>query len=183
MDKEFYFELGDKVNLPIKYRYATRAVILKDNQILMVHSNRDGYKFPGGGACPNETIEETLIRETKEEVGYQITKVIRKIGSIITRNIDSNDDSLLFEMTSDYFLCEIDDYIHYAQKLDDYEKDLGFTPKYINIDEAINYNTKNLNKFAFGNNLFASNEEIRLKRELLALKQVKEIFYAEKDNK
>lgn len=52
------------------------AVIKKDGRILML----DRVNFPFGWACPcghieeNETPEEALIRETKEEVGIDVEK-------------------------------------------------------------------------------------------------------------
>ena len=42
---------------------------------------RDYYETPGGGAKPNETHEETLFRELKEEVGYE-SEVISFLGEV-----------------------------------------------------------------------------------------------------
>ena len=45
------------LNWKIKYREAARAIIIKNNKIAMVKSNKYGfYKFPGGGIWENERI-------------------------------------------------------------------------------------------------------------------------------
>lgn len=45
----------DKVN--ISFREAVRAIIVQDKKILMVHSNKGDYKFPGGGANNEEIVK------------------------------------------------------------------------------------------------------------------------------
>lgn len=59
---------------------ATRAVIIKDNKVLIIREaqtyeggvNPGKYDLPGGKVEKGETIEESLIRETKEESGLDI---------------------------------------------------------------------------------------------------------------
>ena len=55
--------------------YSCRAVIIKDNKVLLVHriknvneTLREYYVIPGGKQENNESDEETLVREVKEEV-------------------------------------------------------------------------------------------------------------------
>lgn len=63
-------------------RNIVSAVILsKDNKILLGKKDpekggvySDCWHIPGGGIYPNETKEEGLIREVREEVGIDITK-------------------------------------------------------------------------------------------------------------
>ena len=56
----------------VNYREAVRAVIVRGNKILMVHSTNRDYKFPGGGIKKGENRIDALKREVKEETGYDL---------------------------------------------------------------------------------------------------------------
>jgi len=46
------------------------AVVIHNNKVLLIHRIKNGeeyYVFPGGAVENNETIEETALRELKEE--------------------------------------------------------------------------------------------------------------------
>jgi len=60
------------------------AVIIKDNKILLMRRIKEGreyFVFPGGGIEENESIEDAIIREVKEEL-----------------SLDAKIDKLLFEI-------------------------------------------------------------------------------------
>jgi len=47
------------------------AIIIKDNKILLMHRIKNGqeyFVFPGGGIKENESEEDAVIREVKEEL-------------------------------------------------------------------------------------------------------------------
>lgn len=51
------------------------AVVIKDNNVLLMHRINQGkeyYVFPGGGVEDNETIEKAVIRELREETSIEI---------------------------------------------------------------------------------------------------------------
>lgn len=58
---------------------AACAVIVKDGKVLMVKRNREPYKgtwmFPAGFIDFGEHPEDALVREVKEEVGLEVTKL------------------------------------------------------------------------------------------------------------
>ncbi|WP_206867807.1 NUDIX domain-containing protein [Clostridium zeae] len=145
----FEYNIGiedfDIALIKIINRQAIRAVILCENRILLVHTNKGDYKFPGGGANKDETHEDTLKREVSEETGYIVRMVNEKIGQIVQRNLDKYEENTIFEMISHYYLCEIEEE-KVNQQLDDYEKDLGFSPILIELDEAISINEAILEK-------------------------------------
>jgi 8-oxo-dGTP diphosphatase len=56
------------------------SIIIKDNKLLLIYKKKHKhYEFPGGKVEENETIEQTAIRETKEEIGCDI-EIIQYIG-------------------------------------------------------------------------------------------------------
>lgn len=143
IDKTIYLTFLEDLNKDgkILYREASRAIIMKENLILLVYSkvNKD-YKFPGGGIEKNESKTDAMIREVLEEVGGIITKVKSQFARITTINADTiNKDYDIFQMVSHYFFCEIDD-ILVAQELSKYESELSFVPKWITVEEAIKAN-------------------------------------------
>jgi 8-oxo-dGTP pyrophosphatase MutT (NUDIX family) len=117
-----------------------RAVILRGRDLLMVYSSAVGdYKFPGGGVDDGESHEQALSREIREECGARLLEFGESLGAVIEYKIPVEADYDVFKMTSHYYLCRVDDGFG-AQKLDEYEKDLGFKPLWVNIDEAISTN-------------------------------------------
>lgn len=59
-------------------RKAVRAIIFKDNQLLVIKRNKFGtqyYTLPGGGVDLGETTEQALLREMQEETGIRLGKV------------------------------------------------------------------------------------------------------------
>lgn len=53
----------------------SRVIIIKDKKVLLIRRHKNGdhyYALPGGTVEKNETIEETAIREIKEETNLDI---------------------------------------------------------------------------------------------------------------
>ena len=54
-------------------RVGAYAVIVQDGNLLLTHWNeggRSGWTLPGGGLEPYETTEQAVVREIREETGY-----------------------------------------------------------------------------------------------------------------
>jgi len=66
---------GKTYEVPVEelsFRPAVYAVIIQDNKVLLA-KEWDGYDFPGGGMNLGETIPDALVREVKEETGFDIS--------------------------------------------------------------------------------------------------------------
>lgn len=61
----------------LSFRPAVYAVIIRDGKILLA-KEWDGYDFPGGGIKLGEKIEDALVREVKEETGFDV-----KVGKFL----------------------------------------------------------------------------------------------------
>ncbi len=64
-------------------RTATAIIPYSQGAILLIKRNtvpfKDFWALPGGRAEPGETVEQTIVREVKEETGLDVI-VVRKIG-------------------------------------------------------------------------------------------------------
>ncbi|MGF3102865.1 NUDIX hydrolase [Rossellomorea sp. DUT-2] len=138
---------SDITEYKMKYRTAVKAVIIQNNKILLIHSNRGDYKFPGGGVEEGETLPGALIREVAEETGFIHCVVNEPLGIVIQRHLDVFEDDVLFEMTSHYFQCELTDRERIPQQLEGYESELNMIPKWVTLDEAIEWNEKLMDQF------------------------------------
>jgi len=125
---------------PIIYRNAVRAIILKENKVLMVYSEKaHEYKFPGGGIEHDEPREVALKREVIEEVGQDIKSVNESLGYVDQLYNDIYDEDKYFYQRSYYYFCEVtDEYV--GMKLSESEIAMKFLPKWVTVDEAIRVN-------------------------------------------
>jgi len=122
-------------------RNAVRGVISNRSKLLMIYSPINGdYKFPGGGIEDSETHELALQREISEECGLSLKSMNSIVGMITEYSRPKEKDFDYFAMQSFYYHCSLKDFNFTSQKLDNYEKDLGFTPEWIDIGNAISVN-------------------------------------------
>lgn len=137
---EIFRDPGVDIHGKTDHRAAVRAVVILEKKLLMVYSPVNGdYKFPGGGIEKGENPEMALKREVTEECGMNLTRILGNIGCVVEYAIPMKAEFNVFKMTSSYYLCEINAAVK-AQKLDAYEKDLGFQPVWVDIDTAIQTN-------------------------------------------
>lgn len=75
------------------------GLICKDGHVLIVHNVGGGWSLPGGAVEADETLEEAVIREVKEETGLSV-----KVGHIVAVNEafikENNHHALFFTFTS-----------------------------------------------------------------------------------
>jgi ADP-ribose pyrophosphatase YjhB (NUDIX family) len=80
---------------------AARAIIFKDNKILIMHRNRHGteyYTLVGGRINEGETAEQAVAREVREETGLKVTHA----RLVFIENHPAPYDE------QDIFLCEVE---------------------------------------------------------------------------
>ena len=109
-------------------RRACRAVILKDDQILMTCLTKTGvWMLPGGGQYQDEDEKECVIRETVEETGC----IIRPSDCVL--EIDEYYEE--WKYVSRYFLGEIAGQTQTLLTVQ--EKELGLCSGWIAVDEIM----------------------------------------------
>ena len=118
-------------------REAVRAIIMEGSQLLMIHAACDGdYKFPGGGIKKGESHFSALSREVNEESGGHIRKLTGEYGIVVEYDRPIEKHFNVFKMTSYYYRVEVEPAFG-IQHLETYEYELGFTPEWVSIKEAI----------------------------------------------
>lgn len=127
------------VNGTVGKRPSVRGIIIKDGRLAMMHSLKyDYYKLPGGGIEEGESLEDTLVREVKEESGLVVKKnSIKEFGYV--RRIEKGKIEDIFVQENYYFLCDVEEIVQ-AQELDDYEEEERFTLEYVTPEQAIAVN-------------------------------------------
>ena len=82
----------------------TRAVIFKDNKILLVHENNDTWSIPGGWCDVLESIKSNTEKEDKEETGLDVKA--KKIIALQDRN-KHNQPAYAYGICKIFVLCDI----------------------------------------------------------------------------
>ena len=134
LDKKNYNPNGS-----VGRRPSVRGIIIRNGKIAMMHSRKyNYYKLPGGGIEPEETLEDTLIREVREESGLIVKpETIKEFGYV--RRIEKGRYEDIFIQDNYYFLCETESTVM-EQQLDDYEAEEEFTLEFVSIIDAISVN-------------------------------------------
>lgn len=147
-------------------RLSTRAIALKGEEILLLHTKRyEDYSFPGGGVNPGENILDALTRELNEETGAQNIRDIKPFGIYEEHRPWYKPEYDLVHMISYCYSCSVDSALGQTN-YEQYEVDNGMKPLWINIFEAIEHNEKTLHS--------SDKKGLSLEREIFLLKLVAE---------
>ena len=96
------------------FRYSIKAIIIKDNKLLVESCDYGRGRFcklPGGGHQWGETIKEALIRECKEELCLDVTPLRLVLArDYIAKNHSQSIDNKNFHQAELMFECEVKDF-------------------------------------------------------------------------
>lgn len=148
-------------------RDAVRGVIMDENEYisLLYRWKFDEYTFPGGGVESEETLEQALRREMREEAGVEIQDIV-SLG-----------------MTIEYFQCremKNHSYAFFAKvhgekkepQLEDYEREAWARIEWYSVDEAeqkiCNYDVA----------WHSSSAKVIQQRDMILLEEIKRMVYS-----
>ena len=130
-------------NLEEIYRVAVRGIIFIDGKLLMIEDDFGEVKLPGGGIDPNEDDYQALVREVKEETGYDVDlETIVPFGEIEEKRLSVHEPMIWHQFSRLYF-CNV----YSEQGACDYtenEKKYGFRQVLYTLEEALEKNKKML---------------------------------------
>lgn len=90
-------------NNNFKKHFTASALIMHDNKVLLVNHVKLGvWLYPGGHIEDNETPDETVVREVKEETGLGVTIISDMDNSLSDEKMDVSSLHLPYA-----FLCEL----------------------------------------------------------------------------
>ena len=133
-------DISPDSGLTLMVRHAARAVVVNDENILLLYTQRyDDYSLPGGGIDDGENEIEGLKRELQEETGAKGIRNIKPFARYEEYRPWYKSDADIMHMISHCYLCEIDAELG-ETSLESYEINNGMTAQWMNIHAAIAHN-------------------------------------------
>lgn len=125
-------------------RVTVRAIVLRGDRLLLVHSRVNGdLMFPGGGIEEGECHSAALARELREECGAELVAVGALLGQTSEYRAAREADYDAYCIRSFYYLCQVgEDWSE--PRPQPYEIRLGFTPGWFELDYALQTNKTQL---------------------------------------
>lgn len=146
-------------------RKSSRAIVIKDREILLLYTGRyDDFSLPGGGVYDHESWEQGLVRELNEETGAVDITIESEFGIYEEFRPWYKKDFDIQHIISYCYVCSIGPTLE-SPKLEENEIRNGSEPMWMNIDNAIAHNEKAVN---------ASQAGMSIHRELFLLKLIKD---------
>ncbi|KKQ18598.1 MAG: hypothetical protein US31_C0003G0027 [Berkelbacteria bacterium GW2011_GWA1_36_9] len=132
-------------NNEIEKHFTASALIVDNGKVLLLHHKKLGvWLYPGGHVEKNETPDQTVIREVKEETGLNVGIIGEKDNNLADINADvsvlNNPYVILCELVGDHYhndivyLCKISDDNREIKHNDGESKGISF----FSIDELDN---------------------------------------------
>jgi ADP-ribose pyrophosphatase YjhB (NUDIX family) len=83
-----------------------RGAVFRDDRILLVRERSDGrWALPGGWADINQSASEAMIREIREEAGFEVA--VQKLAAVYDRGRHDHNPPFPFHVYKMFFLCDI----------------------------------------------------------------------------
>ncbi|GEM_PF-1861302 len=132
-------------NEEVVFRQTVRGIIFDGDKLFLVQSKFGEVKLPGGAVEGNESDEEALTREIKEELGRNVIKESIVEFGYVNEKRKSTRDNHVFHQISRLYFCKVTDEIgikHWTKK----EKRYGMHVVKLTLKEAVAINRRVLYK-------------------------------------
>lgn len=126
-------------SLPEILRYAVRGIFFVDGKLVLIKNKFDEVKIPGGGIEKGESEIDALLREVKEESGYDVIKESIEPFLEIEEKRMSTHEEMIWHQFNRIYLCKVADKFGECS-FTEHEKKYDFKRVYCTIDEALAFN-------------------------------------------
>lgn len=143
---EVYADNLTKKDISNNWHFASRAIILHENKILLLHTKKyDLYMLPGGRIENDETPEQACIRELEEETGF--------VGKIVKKTVVIKEFFHEASWESHFYIVNVTDEPKRSVKFTEEEIILGIEEEWFTVDEALNLLDTHDSSFHMGANI------------------------------
>ena len=119
-------------------RLATRAVVRRGDDLLLLRSRSGDYRFPGGGLDEGETVAANLARELLEECGARLLRVDEQVLTVVDER-PAREPGAVFAQESQFYLCDVHDGLAEVEH-DLRERTLELEPVWVDLHAALESN-------------------------------------------
>jgi len=143
---EVYADDLNKKDISNNWHFASRAIVLHENKLLLLHARKyDLYMLPGGRIEKDETPEVACIRELEEETGF--------VGKIAKKTVVIKEYFPEASWESHFFLVDILNEAKNSVHFTDEEISLEIEEQWFSIDEALTLLDTHDSTFHMGSNI------------------------------
>ncbi|MDO6817546.1 NUDIX hydrolase [Zobellia sp. 1_MG-2023] len=140
----FHPEVTTLENKTVFTRLATRSIAIKEQNILLLYTERyEDYSLPGGGLDTDEDKITGMMRELSEETGATDVQNIQPFGIYEEYRPWHKSDFDVQHMISYCYTCDISEELG-TPNLEHYETKNGMKAVWINIHDAIRHNKQTM---------------------------------------
>ncbi len=132
--KEFNFELDQ---IKVEWRPSAYGVVLNNQgQVLMLKTDySDKWQFPGGMAEIDETIDQAIVREFGEEIGYKVDPTEKELIYFRENNFYDSYLDQHFHSIQLSFKVRLSDATHYPELMLTGESSDAGEPHWVDIKD------------------------------------------------
>ncbi|HKU18975.1 MAG TPA: NUDIX domain-containing protein [Candidatus Saccharimonadales bacterium] len=128
---------GDTYNVPVEqltWRPSAYAIVVHDGKLLL-SKQFSKFHLPGGGIELGETPEEAVIREVKEETGFDVAdpRPVEVMNSFFTWKDETEESH--FHSVLIFYQCRFVGGEASIDDIEEYEMGFGDMPEWIPLEE------------------------------------------------
>ena len=131
--------------LPEIRRTAVRGIVWYNGKMLLIKSKFGEVKLPGGGIEDGESDIAALIREVREETGFEVIPESAVPFGYVEEKRLSRREPMIWHQFSRLYFCDVRD-VHGTSNFTEREKNAGMHLVAMTLEEAIENNRRMMGK-------------------------------------